>query len=1085
MDLTGIGASRKEEAKVERVNARRPLSKFFKSSTLPSDFNTASEFQKQMLEQEAREIRARAASPERRIVSPEKDEKTSPPTTPTARSEAAECASCAADEFCRFHSLKELFPSLGIHPSTSNAELASGGLPPLSFGFSTIPQICAHLAAALSLYDPNRGASATNRASFSPMPATRSGLGIPASVSFSAPLPTSPKAARATAHSFSQALHPTHKTLQPSKTWTMDSKDIFANLLSECMSLEAVRSDTLRNYDRSVLNSDRRIPSLIALFSFMLKSLNSLCLHHSAAGSFSRDQLRCLCPSRSCPVFLIRLLSGTNVLLSALEPVFRLQDALLQTLALKFVWRLFHMSQYCAPRCSRFSTLKLYDVRSAHTFWSKICYGIPTPLRESAFNDFIELITDRTDEKDELDSEGQVVKVDLFRSDIRNAFLISHTFELLRGTTSDFQLKGLTHLLSALLARSSTVYPIHHIFTCSDRELGVLTLLSDMSWRNHEDFTVDGDIAHYAVGYLSGLLGSLLDSSFLSTARHTMTVLNSFGPSTSSARRVFIMRQVLAVAIGSFKEHSGGMLQDVGGAMWVNWMHLLAIVLEFILYTGFNNPLGSDHFPNREDYITASLLPPPPDFHFESTSRKAPEFPIRPWNFSFHGPLKLHLGVRPNEEGKWEVVWEDLDLLRRLEATMVGLGLHHPINLLHSPGQKQVVTQALQRGNQLYGLVQAVLKVFTDTGIQPPQSSFAILRHPRHFKQAAAAEIERTRKTKSLQPNYVDDMLVAQATHALKAAQIATNIEAVIATKDSRAAIAYLQRQSRDKLHDLTNPEDAVQVVFQGTLLTSTRGNPKLSLMVQLRGDSLLYTDKTKNSAGAESEKTCVSVPLLAIRHIALDVPNTEAGMFSFALVGPPEAFVAAAPTQALRDEWVNLISFATAHCRLEQQAQGDCLEGLHVLVSSTFRDKSVASRAALSSGGLYHYRRLFMPSSSADTVTSTVVMRPTDLPNCADCQSSFSVFNHRQHCPRCKRGFCQKCLSRPKGKEFGLAKVCNPCYAELTDVETSKEATRNELLLASPTKAPPKVPSPTSPRNETRILDQVASLDHGGRMWS
>jgi len=194
-----------------------------------------------------------------------------------------------------------------------------------------------------------------------------------------------------------------------------------------------------------------------------------------------------------------------------------------------------------------------------------MCLGIPIEMRESAFDDFVELIADRTDEKVDLDSEGRPVKIDLFRADIKNPFLIAHTFELLQGTSNDFKLKSLQHLLSALLTRSSTVFPIHHLFTCTDREVGVLSLLSDLAWKNHEDFTVDGDIAHYAVGYLAGLLGSLSDTSFLSTARHTMTILYSFGPPNSSARRVFLIRQVLSVACGSFKDHSGTMLQDVGG----------------------------------------------------------------------------------------------------------------------------------------------------------------------------------------------------------------------------------------------------------------------------------------------------------------------------------------------------------------------------------------------------------------------------------------------------------------------------------------------------------------------------------------
>lgn len=1015
--------------------SRRPLSKFFKSSTLPPDFNitAVAESQKSDPVQETKgpwsRVRDRARQASRDLRSPDL---LAAPGTP--KSEVVDCAVCLSSEFCRFHNLKELFPSLGIHPTAANTELAIGGLSSLPYGFGTIPHICAHLAVGLSLYEPQNRGSAAGKTS-----------------------PASPARSLTKNFTFSS-----QKTLQsqPSKP-SIDSREIFASLLQDCLALDAPLTDgteraSLRAsflHERTVQNSERRVPSLIAILSFMLKSLNAICLHHSS--SMARNEpISCLCPGRPCPIFLIRLLSGTNVLLSALEPVFRLQDATLQTLTLKFAWRLFHIAQYCAPLCSRFNTLKLHDTRSAHAFWSKMCLGIPVEMRESAFDDFVELIADRTEEKAELDNEGKPVKIDLFRADIKNPFLISHTFELLQGTSNDFKLKSLQHLLSALLTRSSTVFPIHHFFTCADRELGVLSLLSSLTWKDHEDFTVDGDIAHYAVGYLAGLLGSLSDTSFLSTARHTMTILNSFGPPSSSARRVFIIRQVLSVAIGSFKDHSGTMLQDVGGTMWSNWMHLVTIVLEFALFTGFINPLGSDNFPNREDYTTMSLLPSPPEFLFESTSR---DFNIRSWNFAFHGPLKLHLGVRPVDDGKankWVLVYEDWELVKRVEGTLSALGCHRPVEVFHSPGQKQAVTQCLQKGHQVFLLVQAILKVITDAGIAPPpSSSFAVLRHPRHFKQIGVADLERVRKFKA---DPLDDVLVAQATYALKAAQTASNVEALMATKDARATIAHLQRLCREKLHDFTNPEDTVRVIFQGTLLTSTRGNPHVNLLVQLQSDSLLFMDKAKSPTGTEQEKPYASLPLSAIKNIALDVPNTEPGMFSFALVGPPESFVAATPTQTLRDEWVNLISFATAHCRLEHQAQGDCLEGLHVLVSGAFREKSPTSRAALSSGALYSYRRLCLPSSSTETTTSTIMMRSSELPNCADCQVAFTMFNHRQHCPRCKRGFCQKCLSRPRGKEFGLAKLCNPCYVELTDAESLRAATRKDLLVSVPARAPP-----------------------------
>lgn len=85
----------------------------------------------------------RAASPEREFKAP--DRLPPPPPLIIPKSEPVDCEACTADEFCRLHNLKKLFPSLGIHPSTSNAELASGGLSVLPFGFTTIPQICALL----------------------------------------------------------------------------------------------------------------------------------------------------------------------------------------------------------------------------------------------------------------------------------------------------------------------------------------------------------------------------------------------------------------------------------------------------------------------------------------------------------------------------------------------------------------------------------------------------------------------------------------------------------------------------------------------------------------------------------------------------------------------------------------------------------------------------------------------------------------------------------------------------------------------------------------------------------------------------
>jgi len=51
-----------------------------------------------------------------------------------------------------------------------------------------------------------------------------------------------------------------------------------------------------------------------------------------------------------------------------------------------------------------------------------------------------------------------------------------------------------------------------------------------------------------------------------------------------------------------------------------------------------NCTAGSDNFPNREDLTATSLLPPPPDFYFGSTSR---EFNIRSWNFAFNGNMSF------------------------------------------------------------------------------------------------------------------------------------------------------------------------------------------------------------------------------------------------------------------------------------------------------------------------------------------------------------------------------------------------------------------------------------------------------------
>lgn len=467
-----------------------------------------------------------------------------------------------------------------------------------------------------------------------------------------------------------------------------------------------------------------------AMLAMMLEYLNGVCERHhqnnarvkepGAAALPPPPSLLCLCPNHFCPIFVMRLFSGTEVLSRVLGECFRANDAR-QILALRVAWRLFHIAQVCVNRCSRFRCLALKD-EPRMAFWQQVQAELyKSPARETAFQCIVAIIVDRT--------EGDVdEEVDLFRSDIQNPLLIPLAFELLRGTSLDFQLKGVTAFFSGLLGQNSLISPVHDLAVCLDHQLAVLHLLSDLMIDDFKDVSLAGDVELTLVAYLLTLFMTYFDkSNFTPCMNHALAVINSWGPPTAGYRRVYLMRQVLFGLLSTVKRECGTIARDMG-QNYTNFTDLATTVLQFCLYHGYPAPVscGWSHFPHLADLLRESFLPAPDDElpkHWSATSGIRLHVCARR-----HNLVELSKAHGDDSEApptQWDLVVEDIDLLRKLEEIFRSLDLDP--DMFRGPEDTK---KLIRRGAQFHKLVLSLLGVFLSAKAQDPRVSLTATSYP-------------------------------------------------------------------------------------------------------------------------------------------------------------------------------------------------------------------------------------------------------------------------------------------------------------------------------------------------------------------
>lgn len=473
--------------------------------------------------------------------------------------------------------------------------------------------------------------------------------------------------------------------------------------------------------------------ALISLLSFLLRIVNDYCVHPSEGST-----LLCLCPEKLCPIFVIRLLSGSPALLRALALSFELKHAGVLTLSIRLAWRLYHIARVCAPRCSRFRCLTLNDeeTNGRGSFWSSVVAElVQVPeTREAAFRCFLGLLADQT--MSELD-EGE--ETCLFRDDVINPWLIPHAFTLLQGTPLPFQLKGLTDLFAALLGQGSLIHAVNYMALGGDSETGVLLLLSELSHNEYKNYSATGDIVITLMAQVATTAMSFfLRANFTSCVNRFLSRLNAWGPLGFSLRRVRMMRHYLMSLMKCVRQETGAIGRDIGHALF-NLLDLSTIILHFSLFHGH----ASGHLPQPADYNTSSLLPP-----------SVTLLPPQPFAVSLRGPLKLHLSVRRVNVG-WQVVAEDLQLLRMLQDVYKSLDLNPELYV--GPEEKRTLVQI---GQGVHAALNGIVSAISDMSLREPHLSMIPTPYPSrrknnvtHLRQDGSRLVATTTESEDLPPD--------------------------------------------------------------------------------------------------------------------------------------------------------------------------------------------------------------------------------------------------------------------------------------------------------------------------------------------
>lgn len=338
--------------------------------------------------------------------------------------------------------------------------------------------------------------------------------------------------------------------------------------------------------------------------------------------------LTCRCgKSLRCPVFTLRSLSGSTALFDVLRPAMGSEQIGLRVVACRLAWRLYHISQICAPRCKTPTP----SARVWASFWTPciqfMCTRVSTTLSENTFLCFLKLLIDDT-------SSALDTRVDIKRSNVVNPIWLPYCFEALRGASKPFQLEGLRELCNIMFADSSACFPGHDILVSSRRELAVLQFLSDFTVPEVLGREIETLCARHIASLLLQPFEFWNGSSFSSNMRHTLNVLGSFGPPQQSLRRVHFMRGVLFEFLHLIEQTQDEIV--IGYVRWSNFVQLVNFVISFVMFHGYASGKNRENFPQPEELsLVGSFLPAPEGMKDTWSELVLGEF----WNSSLSGPV--------------------------------------------------------------------------------------------------------------------------------------------------------------------------------------------------------------------------------------------------------------------------------------------------------------------------------------------------------------------------------------------------------------------------------------------------------------
>lgn len=788
-----------------------------------------------------------------------------------------------------------------------------------------------------------------------------------------------------------------------------------------------------------------------------LQRLNSFCIPMCLLGDPTLDPddrvaLICRCgKSLRCPVYTLRSLSASAALFGVLRPAMGSEDIGLRVIACRLAWRLYHISQICAPRCKTPTP----PARTWASFWTPciqfMCTRVSPALSEATFQCFMKLLVD--------DTAGALdTRTDLKRQNVANPIWLPYCFEALRGTSKPFQLGGLTDLCDIMFASSSAYFPGNDVLVSSRRELAVLHFLSDFTVPEVLSREIEVLCARHIATLFLQPFEFWGGSSFSCNMRHTFNVLGSFGPPQHSFRRVHFMRGVLFEFLRLIEQSQDEIV--IGHLRWANFVQLINFVISFVMFHGYASGKNRENFPQPEELsLVGSFLPAP-----EGAKDIWSEFVVSEfWNSSLTGPVVVHATARLKSqaglaegETAFDLVLEDGMLLRTLMELAINIGVNNHVESdISYSVTRDCATRTRVLSNRppaeqdpqaaeylkIMDLLQALIQVFNATGYSLGRPSTA---------KAAQDEKEQDNGSKGLKLDHASQ--VRERCLPLLAA-VTTKLAA--AAKEHKKTMEYLASVCHRPKLDLI----AHSVLMEGPMRRSQGIKQKNQGegWLQLTTDSLrcMMDGSSRKMHKAYSQDSKVArdlvvknkdrklhvLPFASIKTV-LPMKNAEGfGGPAFLIAGEAETFVLAPGDSC--NEWVNLLSAAIAHARIRIKGEGQCLQGLHVFPSSA----ALVARGLRPRSAVWPYDRLMMalgPSAESDLVLpDDAAPLYTNQASCTTCHAKFGLVKRRHHCRNCGCVFCQGCSQKTFCLKDEPVRVCDPCFHELSarSVENATEA--------------------------------------------